>query len=348
MGHYEVDLRLVDIRLAIKDEDELHRYGKDAVFIQCLEARHSDSQRSMAVYDGHIHCFGCGHHIKRRMESLAYLLNAPLQEVFKTAVDYIPTQPITEKPKRVVDIVPAHARLFNSILNTCRSHRKEWLYQRGLTDETIARFQLGHDGGHFVIPVFAADGSLATLRYRRDDAYDTEAPKYWGTRGCNEPRLFPAHIIAQQQPTSLAVVEGEFDTMLLWQQGIPAVTCTNGAQSIEHLPPLLSSISSLKHLWCIGDMDGVGLRAMDQFQQSVPYATTRVRWPLVLGKDVTDLSGYHEIEDFELRLTLDNDRMTFALDTIHGRMAARAYAYSVAPTDEELAKEILRLIGEQE
>ena len=48
-----------------------------------------------------------------------------------------------------------------------------------------------------------------------------------------------------------------------------------------------------------------------------------------------------------LEFVLEGEWVRFRLTTIHGRMAARMYAYSIAATDPGLAKAILDRVGRE-
>lgn len=97
--------------------------------------------------------------------------------------------------------------------------------KRGYTPETVATWQLGWDGERVTIPVRSPDGELLNVRrYLRNAA--SVAMKMIGVVGHNDARLWP-----EPPPEGdVLLVEGEWDTILMRQQGFPeAMTATGGA-----------------------------------------------------------------------------------------------------------------------
>ncbi|WP_379507275.1 hypothetical protein [Nonomuraea zeae] len=101
--------------------------------------------------------------------------------------------------------------------------------ERGLTEETIARFKLGYVGddplpGHesyrgcITIPYVAPDGSVVSIRYRRIVG---DGPKYMTMPG-DISRLY--NTTALTRPYSkICITEGELDAQTTEQDGLPAV-----------------------------------------------------------------------------------------------------------------------------
>ena len=211
--NYRVDLTQIDCRLAVTDSPVSTLPFK----IRCREPTHKDREESMAVYNDGINCYGCGKTVKRRMEALSYLLygdESKWKEAIAVSAAYtfksIDTYRarVGEEARR--DPLPfSLATVYHEFLCSGRTHRLSWLYARGLNDDTIHRFCLGHDGTRFTIPVFDAKGALVTIRFRRDDYYTREdprgrpTPKYSGMQGRNGLYLFPEYRIAQERPDTL-------------------------------------------------------------------------------------------------------------------------------------------------
>ena len=104
---------------------------------------------------------------------------------------------------------------------------------RGLTDETIARHLVGYDGRAYTLPVF--DGArLVNVRRRLDNA--PPGRKYIGLRGRGS-QLYP-NVPAKR---TLLLVAGEFDALVMRQEGLPALSTTCGATLPEHLVPALAN-----------------------------------------------------------------------------------------------------------
>lgn len=265
----------------------------------------------MAVYRDGIHCFGCGKSIPRTMEALAYLLYGDerrWKDALRVAEKYIGREE-TYRQKREGKIRPFSRTLAEAFVENlwgpARRSRVEWLMGRCLSEDTIRQAMIGHTGMRFTLPVFDKDQRLVTIRFRRDDAsckpeweQVRPTPKYAGLAGRNGSYLYPEWLIAEHRPSELSVWEGEFDTLLCWQLGFPAVTITNGASSLKKLPALVRErFSFVQRLVIGGDRDAAGEQARKEVMhaaRTAGYATRLLCWEPVWGKDLTELitNGY--------------------------------------------------------
>jgi CRP-like cAMP-binding protein len=107
--------------------------------------------------------------------------------------------------------------------------RRAYYHGRGISDEFIDKFKLGWNGRRYSIPVFV-DGKLANIRLRRDDANARDRTgkmlpfeKGRGATVFNQDALRDADVAI--------ITEGEFDAILLCQQGWTAVSGTAGAET---------------------------------------------------------------------------------------------------------------------
>lgn len=101
--------------------------------------------------------------------------------------------------------------------------------QRGLTEETIEKFQIGWDGSRIIIPVYSETGELVNIRRRQNPASEF-GEKILGEKGC-PVSIFNAQVLplARTHKSSIVVAEGEFDAMICTQKGFTAVSGTGGA-----------------------------------------------------------------------------------------------------------------------
>lgn len=300
----------VDVRLAVTDSP----VGDLPWKITCREPAHEDPTRSMAVYADHLHCYGCGKHIKYRLHALAYLLGitpAQAREVASkytsAAVDAYRVR-VAQEVKRE-PLPGALATVYQGMLLPAgmRGHRRAWLHERGLEDWIIDRARLGHDTTRFVIPFFAPNRDmrtnfqirehLLTLRFRRDDEYGTEypdgqpIPKYVGMRGRNGLYLYPEHWLDRRPRDWVVVCEGELDALRLWQEDIPAVSTTNGAGNLHHIPDLLKDYPYIRRLFIAADQDeagALGAKKLDETARARGFRVSRAIWD-EQTKDVTEL-----------------------------------------------------------
>lgn len=318
-----VDFEKIDLRLAVTDSP----VGGRPEMVTC--PRHDDSTQSLAVYHDHLHCYGCGFDLQRRVAGLSLLLHLDEREAMQVAGRYT-VESLDAYRDRVTEqaaLDPLPRGLAISYVNLLwrqRTQRVTYLTGRGLGEETIQRFYLGHDGTRFTLPIFDSEGRLLTIRYRRDDLYETSyfdarrgreiaVPKYSGMRGRNGLYLFPEWEIAvcAQEPAYLVVVEGELDAVRLWQEGIPAISTTNGAGQVHRIPALVRErFPGVTTLFLATDQDAPGDEARHQTYRAAKglgFRATEVTWAAALGKDVTELYlNGHTLEE----ATFDGDDTT--------------------------------------
>lgn len=308
-----VDTKKVDLRLAVTDDVPP---GRIPYKIRCLEPEHDDPGASMAIYPDGISCFGCGFSLNRRMEALAYLLRVRVPTTgseWAAFINKYAARYTIESLDNYRDQVKEEARgkpLSNGlalgyaeILWSIRRLRMNWLLERGLTKETISLFHLGHDLYRFTIPVYGANGDLITIRYRNDeyesgetDEFGRPIPKYSGYKGRNGTYLFPQPMIAgnirARGTAKIFVTEGELDAIRLWQEGVPAVTATNGVRQMKYIPGMLKPMfPHINHLIIVSDQDepgAEGARELMAAAEAAGMTAARVGWPSNYGKDVTE------------------------------------------------------------
>jgi hypothetical protein len=184
-------------------------------------------------------------------------------------------------------------------------HILAWLRARGLTDDTLRHWRIGHirrvhnEPGHrwdvqvesiylsagVLIPGYTADG-LTYLKVRRFSS----AFKYTCVRG-SRPGLYLAETVTDAT-TVVAVCEGELDALLLWQclqsqldlRRIGVVT--PGSQAMYPRTEWLALLANRRVLLMF-DQDDAGQRGALRWQSQLRDSHI-VRWP-----DAKDLTDYH-------------------------------------------------------
>lgn len=151
--------------------------------------------------------------------------------------------------------IRTHERMVNKLRGS-----PAWKYltqERGLTEETIEHFKLGYDErkNAVAIPHFK-NGELINIKYRMLGDSDT---RYTSERNA-EPWLFnDAGIEVAQVKGAVAIAEGEFDCMSLWQSGFKNVISPgSGANSYG---TWIESIDKIKSIWIAYDNDEPGQSA---------------------------------------------------------------------------------------
>lgn len=177
--------------------------------------------------------------------------------------------------------------------------------KRGLTTETIKRYEIGWDGRHYTIPVRDMAGEIVNVRrYDIRVGPDSERRKIWSVEGMGTPTIFPTD---QLERDTLLICEGEFDALVAIQNGIPAVTRTGTA---DHWKPEWGQLFRGKRVFVCHDMDSKGQHANDRVVANLrgkTLSTTVVHLPYEVteknGKDLTDFfveDGYSKADFINL------------------------------------------------
>lgn len=299
----------IDLRALIAPGKPI-RGDKPVTGIKCF--MHHETQGSLAVFRDGCYCFGCGH----RMTTLEWIamqegidIESRFIDVVNVAAEkyagMLKVLPRTLEKKEIAAVLepmsPNLAMAYHSQLGS----KRDWYRARGLSDIVIDEMQLGHTGRAFSIPVWSASGQLQTIRYRRDDALRSDGPKYWGTEGRNPVWLFNEKALSftSLKPNDfvVAICEGELDALRLWQEGIAAVSATNGAGAFdEAFVPMFRLVRQV--LVCL-DQDEPGQENAVRVAKMFRSKAKIVKWDLQEGKDVTEYLKKHTVADWRGLIT---------------------------------------------
>lgn len=197
---------------------------------------------------------------------------------------------------------------WHSAFMSNRKLLKKFQRKRGLSVETLRRFEIGYDerSKAITIPVRDVDGVLINVRRYQMDPTDGRR-KIWSVRGHGEHALYPVEIF-DEEPEEVLVCEGEWDALLAIQNGFAAITRTGTADAWK------SSWNSKfkdKDVWICHDMDEKGQTANGKLARELrgfARETTIVKLPYEVaikhGKDLTDFFHLdkNDAEDFMLLL----------------------------------------------
>ena len=278
--------------------------GDKPVKIRCLW--HEEKNPSLTVWSDRLKCFGCN----TSMDLLEYVawreglddFGKILEITAEKYVGFVAPPPSLSVPSRAREpLAPLPTEVAEYMYRRLGA-RREWFHARGLTDETIDREMLGYDRRAFSIPVWSETGELLTLRFRRDDdVLGDEAEmysKYWGMTGRNEVLLYNPMALALVADWGWVVItEGELDALRLYQEGLPAVSATNGAGAFDE--SLVSQVEKVRPAKVVVGYDQDergrvnGIRVARMFGRRGRVA----RWPREWGKDPTDVLKHRPIDD---------------------------------------------------
>ncbi len=144
--------------------------------------------------------------------------------------------------------------------------RRDYWYNRMLTDDTINRFQLGYYNGWYVIPFFE-DGTFRNFQCRREIPTKIIKSYYKGVG----PLLFNSDILKVVE--KVYITEGTVDAIFLNQLGFPAISHNSGTNWEHKL--WYSKFLRQEEIIYIADNDAPGIKAAKKVANSL--GNTRVK-----------------------------------------------------------------------
>lgn len=169
---------------------------------------------------------------KKQQSALQRVKTAPKPPETPKPPVYLPPDDIWQA--KALDLVKKYEQ---RLWSANGERARQWLNDRGLKDDTIEHFRLGlqfkQGGGNAIsIPCFVG-GVLWYVKYRNAVKPGSNAPKYTGERGSKPQALFNGDAIRPGEPALL--VEGEFDTMLAWQEFNDLLPCFTVGSSTNQI-----------------------------------------------------------------------------------------------------------------
>lgn len=286
------------------------------------------------------HCWSCN-------ESGAFgKLQEKLGSVEK--IDFVESESDVEAELEI-DVSPSDILNYQMQLMKYDSLLKWLKEKKGLTPESIAKYQIGWNGRAIVFPIRNLAGNYINVKFRGDPTMPGDYKKVWSMRG-SHPALFNPEALVNGK--RIIVCEGEWDAMLLTQMGYSAVTGTAGAMGwVERL--CLSFNCNQEIFLCYdNEASDAGLKGMMRTQEmfnKYGIHTNIVRLPRVYtagtgGK--TDISDYflrdgHTQEEFDKLL---NDSIVVDEAAV---IKKQIKEWSKAATDTGNAYKIIDLYGDR-
>ena len=245
-------------------------------------------------------------------DAIAYVRqrdNVDFVEACRTlgAVESTPHQSVNHRGKQAVptswdtspddpEPTPAWRKAAAEVVERCKdalwsdpeAKARRWLNDRGLTDDTLAIWELGHNGRDqriaglwvprgIVIPWFV-DGELWQLKVRRPPGCE---PKYLSVTG-GHPLLYGT-VASLEGYEAAVLVEGEFDCLLLWQECRDLVAVvTLGSSNKALTPRAMRYLLPVPRLLIAYDIDERGEEGAARLLE-LSARMTRIR-PLVAGE----------------------------------------------------------------
>jgi len=139
----------------------------------------------------------------------------------------------------------------------------EYLQSRGITAETIAKFEVGwsNEERRIVIPVNDSRGRTRLLCRRA--VREKDQPKYLYTEGVERNSLLYGIgqiDLGMIQSFGIILVEGSIDTWVMHQKGFPVTVGILGSKLSEIQAKTIANLRP-KKIYCMFDADGSGISA---------------------------------------------------------------------------------------
>lgn len=183
--------------------------------------------------------------------------------------------------------------LNDSIIDSFES-RHPYMYQRGLTDDVIDRFQIKYDKetDEIIFPVWDEHGRLIMLSRR------SVSGKTFKLEKAVEKPVYLLYDAVSEGRTTVCVVESQIDALKLWSWGYPAVALfgTGADRQYEILKR-----SGIRHYILCFDGDNAGDTGAKKFIKNMKGQVFITQVVMPRGKDIGDLSK----EEFEKLLTIE-------------------------------------------
>ena len=188
---------------------------------------HDDHDPSFVIYPHSAFCFGCNQYYGPA-SFIATFENIPYTEALKKLELQYDIQ-LVQLPKQQREYkYPIPQEI---IEHWHTQVRRDYMYSRLLEDETINFYMLGYDGTHDIIPVWEGKPGKSEVYAIKRRRINGSGPKYVSLKGRGQPRLFNKWSL--KDVNTAIVFIGEFDAILGYQDGLPAISSTSGQNSWE-------------------------------------------------------------------------------------------------------------------
>jgi 5S rRNA maturation endonuclease (ribonuclease M5) len=221
-------------------------------------------------------------------------------------------RPDTSEPFRPEIPTGLVGKFHQNLINQTGPLRDVLRKKRGLTDETLKRFQLGWDGERITIPIYDEYNRLVNFRRYKWNSnndqwkvlnYEDELGNTYG-----EVRIFGIENLINDDIEEIIWCEGEMDRIILEQYSFPAACPTGGAGTWRN--DWAKYFRNKKRVYILQDNDKAGKEATEKichklYRVTDPYVP---KWPddFLHKGDATDFFVKCGYTKEDLQKLLDN------------------------------------------
>lgn len=277
-----------------------------------LHESQTDNNPSLTVNlaKGVYYCNSC--HSKGNIHTMfKYLYGLSNEEAwFKLGDELKIPRPDGTKPTRPAIEVGLIQEYHQTLMNLTGPIRDMLRERRGLTDDTLKRFQLGWDGERITIPIYDEYNTLSNFRRYKWNSNDDQwkvlnyVDEYNNSYG--EVRIFGIDRVVDTSLDYVIWAEGEMDRICAEQHGFPTACATSGAGTWK--PEWTKLFRNKKRVYLAQDNDEAGKIATQKLCEKL-YRVVDVyiiNWPenFPTKGDITDFftKCNQTTEDFQVLL----------------------------------------------
>lgn len=240
-----------------------------------------DKNPSMSLSkDGQAFCHACGFRATSPIGVYEALHNTSFEHACRELWEQN-IEPLV--PEKFVS--SAHAKLLKHYVALARLEDT-----RGIGPEIVKKYRLGWDYERLIIPITNDVGYTVNVRrYDLFKQFEGSAKVISYKKGFGTGRIWP---LSQLTKGAAYLFEGEMDTLVALQLGLPAVTSTSGAGSWKDE---WSALFKGKDVYIVPDMDAPGLQGSTRRAQSLAKFAKTVqilKLPLTGKKDDKDFTDW--------------------------------------------------------
>ncbi len=310
-----------------------------------LHQSQTDNNPSLTVnlLKGVYYCNSC--HSKGNIQTMyKYLYGLSTEEAWFQLGDALKIpRPDGTRPTRPdvdVGLVQDYHQALMSLTGPIRDMLRE---RRGLSDDTLRRFQLGWDGDRITIPIYDEFNTLVNFRrYKWNSTEDkwkvlNYVDEFSNTYG--EVRMFGIDNVIDSSVDYVVWSEGEMDRLCAEQHGFPTACATSGAGTWK--PEWTKLFRGKKRVYIVQDNDEAGRIATsklcDKLYRVVDVYT--VNWPETFPDkgDITDYFVKCGLTTADFRQLLDSATKYIDPLLTEDRVADEADAQEVHLSDSSEA-----------
>ena len=171
-------------------------------------------------------------------------------------------------------------RRFKKARITVKDRAVEYLQKRGISEQTVKKYQItvrGDSENILVFPFFDEKGELRFIKYRKMD-FDKEMDrsKEWCEANCM-PILYGMNQCTDRK--RLVITEGKIDSLSLVEAGIKnAVSVPTGANGFTWIPHCWDWVNQFEEIVVFGDYENGNITLVDTIQRRFSHKKVLVVW----------------------------------------------------------------------